>query len=56
MVPKCKDGTCINGRGWKLQCDFIPDCPDGSDEVGCVCEPPLHWKCSNGYCVDAARR
>ena len=53
---KCKDGTCINGRGWRLQCDFIRDCPDGSDEVGCVCEPPLHWKCSNGYCVDAAKR
>jgi hypothetical protein len=53
---ECKDGTCINNRGWNVECDFVRDCPDGSDEAECVCEPPSHFECDNKYCVHAWKR
>ncbi len=52
---ECGDGTCINGRG-DVACDFVRDCPDGSDEAGCTCEPPDKFECDNKYCVDARKR
>lgn len=30
---QCGDGTCIHGA---KQCDKVHDCPDNSDEAGCV--------------------
>lgn len=30
---QCGDGTCIHGT---KQCDKVHDCPDNSDEAGCI--------------------
>jgi len=44
---QCGDGTCIHGA---KQCDKVHDCPDNSDEAGCIqgryrqpCTPHALW-------------
>ncbi len=46
---RCSDGTCVNrGDGWRsIRCDFVQDCPDGSDEAGCACDPPEKFRYLN---------
>ena len=51
---KCRDGTCINDP--KAQCNLIPDCPDGSDEENCSCDPPEFFECGNKFCIDGKKK
>ena len=50
---KCSDGTCVH---WNAKCNYIRECPDGSDEVNCPCEAPLYFKCDNQYCIPSWRQ
>ena len=43
---RCLDGTCLH---WNVVCNYIRECPDGSDELDCPCDPPTHFKCDNKY-------
>ncbi|CAB3247192.1 unnamed protein product [Arctia plantaginis] len=57
----CKNGKCISASA---RCDFSNDCGDLSDEIGCLCVPPMimcdntrcylpHWRCDDDYdCID----
>ncbi|GAA6102864.1 low-density lipoprotein receptor-related protein 8-like [Tachysurus ichikawai] len=54
---QCGDGSCIHGI---KQCNRVHDCPDFSDEAGCInkttkCEGPLKFLCNNGECIDSSR-
>ncbi|XP_056452099.1 low-density lipoprotein receptor-related protein 8-like [Gadus chalcogrammus] len=53
---QCGDGSCIHGT---KQCNKVHDCPDHSDESGCVnatrCEGPLKFLCKNGECIDSSK-
>lgn len=48
----CDETSCI----WKdWQCDGDPDCPKGTDEIGCVekqCSEIGKFKCKNGKCIE----
>ena len=50
---KCSDGTCIH---WNAKCNYIRECPDGSDEANCPCDPPMYFKCDNHYCIPSWRQ
>jgi hypothetical protein len=50
---KCSDGTCLH---WNAKCNYIRECPDGSDEFDCPCDPPGHFKCDNSYCIMSWRQ
>ncbi|XP_026730796.1 sortilin-related receptor isoform X2 [Trichoplusia ni] len=57
----CKNGKCISSYS---RCDGNNDCGDLSDEIGCMCVPPMimcdntrcylpHWKCDDDIdCAD----
>ncbi|XP_064595996.1 low-density lipoprotein receptor-related protein 2-like [Liolophura sinensis] len=46
---RCQNGECISAL---FQCDKMPDCSDGSDELKCGTEcGPLSFTCDNGDCI-----
>ena len=52
MQFACDQSRCIS-KTW--QCDGEPDCPGGTDEVGCVepnCTENGKFACKNKKCVD----
>ncbi|XP_052032899.1 low-density lipoprotein receptor-related protein 8 isoform X12 [Apodemus sylvaticus] len=53
---QCGDGTCVLTI---KRCDQDRDCPDGSDEAGCLqestCEGPRRFQCKSGECVDGGK-
>ncbi|CAH8676362.1 unnamed protein product [Schistosoma rodhaini] len=48
----CYDGSCIQQS---QRCDGQTQCPDGSDEIKCVCQPP-RILCSSGECITTEMR
>lgn len=48
----CDEGTLIDPRDY---CDYFPNCPDGSDELGCVYDFPI-LECGDGQVVPLAER
>lgn len=48
---QCGDGTCIHGA---KQCDKVHDCPDDSDEAGCV-QGGYKQLCTPALCCQPAR-
>ena len=50
---KCSDGTCLH---WNAKCNYVRECPDGSDEQDCPCDPPLYFRCDNSYCIPSWRQ
>lgn len=52
----CDEKRCISKR-WR--CDGEPDCPKGTDEMGCAerrCSEIGKFKCKSGMCVDLKYR
>uniref|UniRef100_A0A4W5PE74 Low density lipoprotein receptor-related protein 8, apolipoprotein e receptor n=1 Tax=Hucho hucho TaxID=62062 RepID=A0A4W5PE74_9TELE len=53
---QCGDGSCIYGT---KQCNGVHDCPDFSDEAGCInatkCDGPRKFMCKNGECIDSSK-
>ncbi|MBW00336.1 Low-density lipoprotein receptor-related protein 8, partial [Eschrichtius robustus] len=53
---QCGDGTCVPAV---KRCNQEQDCPDRSDEAGCLqestCEGPRRFQCKSGECVDGGK-
>ena len=49
---RCADGTCVN-RGHPVECNWVAECPDGSDEWNCTCSG---FSCGNNFCIPDSQR
>ena len=48
---QCANGNCVPES---YRCDYINDCEDNSDELGCVCNLDFEFECLAGGCVNAS--
>ena len=44
----CNSGDCIP---LFERCDNTEQCPDGSDEIECDCDPNTQFECQDGSCI-----
>ena len=50
-VYRCADGSCLDKTS--ARCDWVAECPDGSDEWNCTC---TGFSCENHFCIPESQR
>ena len=50
---RCSDGSCFK---FSERCNYFYECPNGSDEFHCPCDPPDYFRCRNDYCIRNSSR